>query len=718
MNEQTIFLAALDIAESAERAAYLKRACAGDPAMLRQVERLLAAHERSGEFLDVPALEQVAARVSEPESSPAETSFAQQSADGQIDLSFLQPARKPGSLGRLGHYEVEEVVGRGGCGIVLKAFDEMLHRPVAIKVMAPELAATSPARKRFLREARAAAAIRHENVVSIHAVEDQPIPFLVMEYIAGQTLQQKLDETGPLDVRDVVRIGQQIASGLEAAHAMGLIHRDIKPGNILLEKGRDRVKITDFGLARAGDDASMTQSGVIAGTPLYMSPEQARGDAIDQRSDLFSLGSVLYVMCSGRPPFRTATTLAVLNRVTEDQPRPIQEIIPEAPQWLTAIIAKLHAKEPANRFASAQETASLLARCLSELQQQGRVESLGEVLPVIPKPTGASSQAVVGDPASIEQRPAPGSRPPLARRRRWLAAAAVLLVLAAGLGWSESSGLTNLRGTVVRLFSPDGTLVVEVDDPGVTVSIDGEELLITGTGAKEIRLKPGQYKLLASKNGMVVHQELVTVTTNGRQVVRVSTEAAPATIAPESAPAKLSGPHDYDKLATGRWQSVLTAPGPAVARRNAIFGDGLIEIQNGHAYDSAIQAADLIIRAKVQKLSGQNVMLTLRDIKGVYYSAFYHFDGREEFGVGMRGVRFVYGVKQHFEATAGVREGEFFELAFAAIGDTLTVYANGKQVGAIRDGAISQAGGVAVHATQGKGAFKDVEVMVLDKAGH
>src|SRR5262249_37266779 len=157
-----------------------------------------------------------------------------------------------------------------GFGIVLKAFDEMLHRVVAIKVMAPRLATTSPARKRFLREARASAAIRHENAVGIHAVEEQPIPYLVMEYIAGETLQHKLDRVGPLAVPEGLGIGQQVARGLAAAHALGLIHRDIKPSNILLERSvEQRAKITDFGLARAADDASLTQSGYIAGTPMY-----------------------------------------------------------------------------------------------------------------------------------------------------------------------------------------------------------------------------------------------------------------------------------------------------------------------------------------------------------------------------------------------------------------------------------------------------------------
>jgi serine/threonine protein kinase/formylglycine-generating enzyme required for sulfatase activity len=530
MNEQSIFLAALDIPDPAQRADYLDRSCNGDPALRHRVEGLLAAHERSGEFLDVPALKQMAAGGSGNGNSDGETSADLPASQREIDLAFLQPSTAAGSLGRLAHYEVREVIGRGGCGIVLKAFDEKLERIVAIKVMAPELAATSPARKRFLREARATAAIRHENVVNIYAVEEQPLPFLVMEYIDGETLQQRLDRTGPLDVRAVLRIGQQIAGGLAAAHAKGLIHRDIKPGNILLENGTDHLKITDFGLARSADDASMTQSGVIAGTPLYMSPEQAQARDIDHRSDLFSLGSVLYVMCSGRPPFRAATSIAVLRRVVEDQPRPIQGIIPEVPAWLVAIIARLHAKAPEDRFATAQEVGDLLGRCLSELEQHGRLESVEQLMPWMQKPAGNEQESAQVETAKPEEpvTPAPASLPARSRRHRWVAAAAMILVLLSGLGMTEATGLTNVRGTIIRLFSPDGTLVVEVDDPGVSVTIDGEEIVITGTGAKEIRLKPGQYKLLATKDGNVVRQELVTVTQNGRQVVRVSKEAGPA----------------------------------------------------------------------------------------------------------------------------------------------------------------------------------------------
>jgi uncharacterized protein (TIGR03067 family) len=289
-------------------------------------------------------------------------------------LDFLDPPEKLGQLGKLAHYEILEVIGRGGMGVVLKAFDQTLHRVVAIKVLAPQLAASGTARARFEREAKAAAAVSHDHVVTIHGVEEaKGLPYLVMQYVPGVSLQEKLDRDGPLELKEILRIGMQTADGLAAAHAQGLIHRDIKPANILLENGVERVKITDFGLARAADDASLTQSGVITGTPQYMSPEQSLGELQDHRTDLFSLGSVLYALCTGRPPFRADNALAVLRRVAEDTPRPIRETNPEVPDWLEAIVEKLMEKHPADRFQSAAEVARLLEAHLAHLQQPARV---------------------------------------------------------------------------------------------------------------------------------------------------------------------------------------------------------------------------------------------------------------------------------------------------------------------------------------------------------
>ena len=489
---QGVFLAAVEAADRAACLAILDRECGADAELRLRVEVLLEAHEAEASLLDGPVL--VGAIGNDLANSTDMLPRPSDAERGERVLNFLQPSARSGSLGRLGHYEILEVLGSGGFGIVFRASDEKLQRVVAIKVLSPQLAATSPARKRFLREARSSARVRHGNVVQVYEVGEQPLPYIAMEFIPGETLQQRLDRVGPLEAAEVVHVGLQIAEGLAAAHAQGLIHRDIKPANVLIEAGPHRhVKITDFGLARAADDASMTQTGVVAGTPMFMAPEQVNGDRLDHRADLFTLGSVLYTMCSGRPPFRANTALAVLQRVAEDTPRPIHEIIPEVPTWLCDVISRLHAKKPEDRFASAQEVADLLVKASATRDEPGAAPANG----------------------------------PRSRAGRWVAAAAGLLLLLGGLGLAEATGVTRVSGTVVRLFSPEGTLVVEVDDPDVSIQVDGSDLVIKGAGAKEIRVKTGRHVVEARKDGKVVRRELVTVEQNGRRVVRVSQEVPP-----------------------------------------------------------------------------------------------------------------------------------------------------------------------------------------------
>ena len=283
---------------------------------------------------------------------------------------LLAPPSHPEMLGRIGRYEVERLIGAGGMGVVFKGFDTELNRPVAVKVLAPYLAGSGAARKRFAREARAAAAVVHEHVVAIHNVEtDGESPFLVMPFVAGESLQQRIDREGSLELCEILRIAMQTASGLAAAHAQGLVHRDVKPSNILLEQGVERALLTDFGLARASDDASLTHTGYHPGTPQYMSPEQARGESVAARSDLFSLGSVIYAMCTGRSPFRAETSYGILRRITDNEPRSIREVNPAIPAWLEAIVTRLHAKSPGDRFTSAEEVHELLEQCLAHVQQ-------------------------------------------------------------------------------------------------------------------------------------------------------------------------------------------------------------------------------------------------------------------------------------------------------------------------------------------------------------
>ena len=387
----------------------------------------------------------------------------------EVTLDFLERSEDPTHLGRLAHFEVVEVIGHGGMGVVLKALDACLQRYVAIKVLDPKFASDPHARKRFCREARAAAAISHDHVVGIHTVDEtEPggLPYLVMHYVAGESLQQRLDRGGPLELKEAVRIGMQIASGLAAAHAQGLIHRDIKPANILLEDGPGRVKITDFGLARAFADVRITQTGLVTGTPMFMAPEQARGEETDHRTDLFSLGSVLYALCTGKAPFPGSTPYLVLRQVTEEMPKPIKEINPDVPDWLVEIIDRLLAKNPDERFQSAADVARLLEAHLSHLSQ-----STPMPIPYIPGPRTTQNEALC------------------ARRFRRLVAAGVLAVLLfGGFIASEATGLTHLltpllnreprdqarrvipnSGPVLSVsYSPDGkTLAMAIDDGSI-----------------------------------------------------------------------------------------------------------------------------------------------------------------------------------------------------------------------------------------------------------
>jgi WD40 repeat protein len=293
------------------------------------------------------------------------------------DLKFLSPPDKPGYIGKIQDFDVLEVIGHGGMGVVLRAFDTCLERFVAIKVLCPILATNDIAHARFCREARAAASISHENVVAIYQVmeiEEANLPLLVMQLVSGESLQQRLDRGSRLSVREIVSLGAQIAAGLAAAHERGLVHRDVKPGNILLEKDGTRVKITDFGLVRAVEDVKLTQTGFVGGTPLYMAPEQARGDAIDHRTDLFSLGAVLYAMASGEPPFSDTSPFLVLQRVTQTPHRPVRELNPEVPGWLADVIDRLLAKKPDDRIQTAAEVAEILQLHHAAMVSSGTVK--------------------------------------------------------------------------------------------------------------------------------------------------------------------------------------------------------------------------------------------------------------------------------------------------------------------------------------------------------
>ncbi|SMP43794.1 Serine/threonine protein kinase [Neorhodopirellula lusitana] len=391
------------------------------------------------------------------------------------ELSFLDPSDDPAYLGKLHHFQIARVIGRGGMGIVLEAFDPHLRRTVAIKVLNPQYQANDLAKQRFCREGRAAAAISHEHVVPMYQVakaNEGEVAYLVMQLIDGVTLESRLSDGKSLAPNEVARIGMQIAAGLSAAHKRDMVHRDIKPANIMIEAETNRVKLTDFGLARATDDVKLTKTGMVTGTPLYMSPEQTLGETADERSDLFSLGAVLYEMATGMPPFQAPSALGVMQNIANVTPESPKSINAGITRPLSDLIMSLLSKKPEDRPESASAVATALASIVNEY--------------------GPISPLQVPAVAAKEVKKLSGSYRRLERRWvlvAWLVAALGILSLAATafLALRRDTGdnfpsvvLPDNPGTVWSVdFAPDGErLAAAIEDGSVRIwNIDDQKLL-------------------------------------------------------------------------------------------------------------------------------------------------------------------------------------------------------------------------------------------------
>ncbi|MDQ3697644.1 MAG: protein kinase [Gemmatimonadota bacterium] len=314
-------------------------------------------------------------------------------------------------------YDVDAEIGRGGMAIVYRATDVRLRRRVAVKVLPPELAYRADVRTRFLREAETAAQLNHPNIVPIYSVDERAgIVFFVMTLVDGETVGQRLAREGRLPAAEALRITRDVADALLYAHRRGVVHRDIKPDNILLDRTEGRVLVTDFGIARAAEaDSRLTVTGVAVGTPAYMSPEQAMGARdVDGRSDQYALGVVAYQMLAGRTPFEAANTPAMLMKHVGERPRPVAELRPDAPPALAAAVMRALAKQPEHRWPDAGAFRDALAG--------GTAGGGAEMVPA------AESAAVPGDlwdggahrpPAPLNPAPAlpyPVGHPGMSRR--------------------------------------------------------------------------------------------------------------------------------------------------------------------------------------------------------------------------------------------------------------------------------------------------------------
>jgi len=416
----------------------------------------------------------------------------------KLQRAFQSTSTLPASIGNddcpealpvVQGYQLQRLLGRGGMGSVYEAYDHGLNRTVAIKLLLPEYATNATAKARFLREARSAAAVQSEYVVTIHAVsETAEAPFIVMEYLRGQSLDQWMKSQRATSA-DVLRIGAEIASGLAAAHAQGLIHRDIKPANIWLEAPSGRVKVLDFGLARSVQgDAELTRSGMIVGTPAYMAPEQARSQKVDHRCDLFSLGSVLYHLATGRRPFTGSDTYSILTSLAMDIPPSPRQVNPQTPEALSNLIDRLLCKNPAERPQTAQEVADLLQRLLrNESISIAPVPLPVPLVEALPPEQGEREVWSGLDASSTEIAP----RSPVQKRRSpiwWRTVgmgtlAVCVVVLAAGLFNKIRSSLTPADPESTRPNTP--AVVIPPEQSVVTTTGKQYELV-----APQLPLKP------------------------------------------------------------------------------------------------------------------------------------------------------------------------------------------------------------------------------------
>jgi serine/threonine protein kinase len=291
-------------------------------------------------------------------------------AAAQREFPFLQFPVLSGDLGRLGEYRIVELLGQGGMGMVFRAIDRRLDRSVALKILHPQHAAMQSMRERFLREAKALASVRSDHVVSIYEVGSaSEMPYLAMEFLQGESLAAYQKRVGTVPLSQTIRIAREAALGLDAVHNRGLVHRDIKPDNLWLESPTGRLKILDFGLAReSSSDSRVTQAGMVVGTPAYMAPEQACASEVDHRADLFSLGCVLYQICTNEIPFKGSDILSSLTALATRHPNPPRSISAAVPAELSDLIMHLLEKHPSARPVSSGAVGDSLAQIESRMR--------------------------------------------------------------------------------------------------------------------------------------------------------------------------------------------------------------------------------------------------------------------------------------------------------------------------------------------------------------
>lgn len=557
--------------------------------------------------------------------SPDQT-LTQSSPRAAAEFPFLAPAQAADELGRLASYRVLKVLGQGGMGVVFQAEDPRLGRMCALKAMLPDVAIRPEMKERFLREARAAAQLEHDNIIPIFQVdEDRGVPFIAMPFLKGMSLEdwlqkkeagRKPGEAPAIKPAEILKVGRQIARGLAAAHERGLIHRDIKPANIWLDAtAGGRVKILDFGLARAeaAGQEQLTQSGAIMGTPAYMAPEQAHGEELDGRCDLFSLGVILYRMCTGELPFKRKDTLSTLMALATYTPDPPRAKHADIPSQLSDLVMQLLAKSPTERIPSAKDALQRIVALEKTLAPDATKQPTASASRQTASGTVPADAGLDTAPASVALDGLPSIRPielqlrhnrPTPRRAgSGKLPARVLLAAAAG------ALALIVAGIVFFLPTPNGTIRVEINDPAIEVALTATGAKIKAAdGAGDILVVPGEHGLIVKRGDLeletakfqlkkgetvtvkveFLHDKLVAAKADGTQLGRASSEV-PVDVVPTAAGVPATLP-EYELSFTSHGAITvptlkLNKPGPItieVAMTPALATSRGIDFYAGH----------------------------------------------------------------------------------------------------------------------------------------
>ncbi len=672
-------------------------------------------------------------------------------------------------------YEIKRELGRGGMGVVYLAHNRLMGRDEVLKVMGQQIMERAGVPERFLREIRAVAKLRHPNIVmAYHATRIGESIVFAMEYVEGYDLAQLVKGQGPLPVALACNFVYQAALGLQHAHEEGLVHRDIKPGNLMLSRKGNKatVKVLDFGLAKATReekvDGGLTSEGQALGTPDFIAPEQiVDAPSADIRADIYSLGGTLYYLLSGGPPFQANCLYDMYQAQISQNAAPLNLVRPEVPAELAALVAKMMAKDPARRFQTPGGVAQALMPFFKKADavfkspkldvSQASRSSVGQPgrkalsTPAQP-PTDAGGPAVwakkVAEPtvpeapwksliefhepeSSIEATPqvAPARRPPWV----WPSAAVGLLLFAFCAAW---------LGGVFKVKTPEGVIVLEGVPQDAEILVDGSKVTLAWPGSGkplEIRAVPGDHKVEVKKDGFRVFGEIVRVTTDKSSEVTVRLEP-PVVNRPaqekqteirakeEEEPKTAAVPvprSDLGRIATGKWVRLVDSKTVLSDPQKMKFQNGILELDNTRMLFPKINARDVILRARVRKVSGLNVSIGLRCGAGRFLAAFFSGTDILEgdwFGIGRKiGGTWGDGDYSTYKDLAALHIGrkiqpdEFVEMAFAAIGDKLTLYVDGTKVTTVKNNEFAFASGfINIAALHGRGLFKDVECQILD----